>query len=103
MGKYASRTARNLPPTEIVPAVLAMLCRDLYDIPLLVTLTKLAGDHPALAPARLMARRIDVLEPKVRAGVVDAIREAADLAIQLDVGLRALPETIERAETPESE
>jgi len=93
VGKYASRTARNLPVGDIVPAVLAMLCRDLYDGPLSLTLTRLAGDHPALAPARALAARIDALEAEVRAGVSDAVREAAHLAIELDVGLRALPET----------
>jgi|GEM_PF-4975931 len=66
-----------------------MLCRDLYDRPLSSALS----GHAFLLPAHTIAVEIEALEARVRAGFVPEIRQAARLAIQLDVLLRALPDT----------
>ncbi|MEM9070471.1 MAG: hypothetical protein AAGE52_18340 [Myxococcota bacterium] len=95
VGKYVSRTARNLPDGEIPPVLVAMLCRDLYALQegrrASTVFRELAADYPA-ARARCQDAfdRIDALEAEVRAGEPGAVREAATLAMSIDSALRAL-------------
>lgn len=94
VGKYVARTARNLPPEGEIPRVLVdMLCRDLYAL----TETQRASERFEelavgldLATCRERFAEIDSLEPRVRAGELEAVRRAAALALEIEAELRGL-------------
>lgn len=119
VGKYLARTARNLPADCAPdPALLAMLCRDLYGdsrsprpatrfaelaaelAPLLPAAPPVAADGAAAEltppPAATLAAvggelaELDGLEGAVRAGAADAVVRAVALARRIEQQLRAL-------------
>lgn len=98
VGKYVARTARNLPLEGDVPRVLIdMLCRDLYALTdtqrASERFEELAGGVDAdLSACRSRFAEIDALESEVRAGAKEAVRRAAQLAMEIEATLREMLE-----------
>lgn len=94
VGKYVARTARNLPEGEVPRVLLEMLCRDLYGREGEPRASERFGE---LATESLDQRdlldacfaEIDALESRVRSADPDAIRRAAELALEIERRLRA--------------
>jgi len=100
VGKYVSRTARNLPEGQVPEVLIGMLIRDLYAIDgsrsasaafeeLAGPLEQLEGDA-RIGECRKMLVEIDGLEHEVRVGEDGALRRAAELALEIDGRLRAI-------------
>lgn len=100
VGKYASRTARNIPQGQVPDVLFEMLLKDLYEIDgrrsasaafeeLAVPLEQLVEDA-RIGECRALLREIDDLERAVRERSQAALRRAAELALELDGRLRAL-------------
>lgn len=100
VGKYAARTARNIPRGAVPDALFEMLLKDLYAIdgrrPASVVFAELAEPLEQLAAdarideCRRLLAEIDGLERAVRERDRDALHRAAELALELDGRLRAL-------------
>lgn len=101
VGKYLTRTARNLPSSGAVDAgLLAMLCRDLYggagSARPAARLAALAAELPPrfaderLGQAAAGLAELERCEAAVRAGRADAVGQATALALQVEQLLRAI-------------
>ena len=96
VGKYVSRTARNLPAGPVPPRLVAMLVKDLWDLPAgggaSAVLYRLAPEdaEPELAAARAALAAADALEDAVRRGDEAAVRQAARHALEAEGALRTL-------------
>lgn len=101
VGKYVSRTARNLPPGPVPAPLLEMLAKDLWALPAGGTASEvfrrlaapLLGEpvpDPRLAVVGAHLAEIDGLEAEVRAGRDAAVRRACALALEVEALLRAL-------------
>lgn len=101
VGKYLTRTARNLPASEAIDGGLVeMLCRDLYgaagsERPAARLSALVAEFPPAFSDKRLeqaaaTLAELERCEPAVRSGRADAVARAAALALQVEQLLRAL-------------
>lgn len=98
VGKYVARTARNLPAEGVVePALVAMMCRDLYDLPaggrasalLAARAVELPAD-PRLAQAQALLVEADGLEGELRGGGAAALARARVIALTVEDLLRAV-------------
>lgn len=100
VGKYTSRTARNIPRGEVPGVLVSMLLADLYATDgrrpasavfeeLAAPLEALVGDR-RIGECRELLREIDGLERAIRGGDEQALRRAAELALAVDGQLRAL-------------
>jgi len=94
VGKYLARTARNLPAGDVPDVLLRMLVKDLYSLDgerrASAVFATLRGDLEGLDECARKLERIDALEDDVRAGRPEALREAAQLALEVEATLRGL-------------
>lgn len=97
VGKYVARIAHNIGPDAIPEVLVAMLARDLYELPggrpasaVFDDLSAALGGEPELGAARAHLEAIDALEAGVRAGDQGAMHAAAALALEVEATLRAL-------------
>jgi hypothetical protein len=102
VGKYVARTARNVVGQEWAPDLIAMLCRDLYELPrgrasavFADLATAFEGARPALERVRSMLAEIDGLEAGVRRGEPESLARAARAALAVEEALRAFAREIE--------
>ncbi len=99
VGKYISRTARNIGAAPISAPLLRMLIKDLYHLDgehtASAVFARLAAPIEAQKPdrwidrCRVLLRKIDEIEPAVRRGDDDAVHLAATMAIEIDTLLRS--------------
>ena len=100
VGKYVSRTARNIPAGDIPEVLHGMLLEDLFAIdgqrPASAVFEELAAPleqelkDERLGECRDLLVEIDGLEQAIRGGEVEALRRAAELALEIDARLRAV-------------
>jgi hypothetical protein len=97
VGKYVARTARNVADGPVPAPVLAMLVKDLWELPAggraSVVFERLAAPlrpDPRLEEAGGRLAEIDALESAVRAGDDGAVRRACALALEVERLLRAV-------------
>ncbi len=104
VGKYISRTARNLGEGEVQSGLLKLLVVDLFEIDdrrtalqlfeeLAAPLFETSGNDD-LVKCRSLLQRIDGLEDAIRKGDNGAIRQASAMAIEVDELLRKLAREI---------
>jgi hypothetical protein len=100
VGKYVSRTARNLPQGDVPEVLRGMLLKDLYAIDGERRASAVFEEHaarlerltpdPRIPRCRDLLREIDGLEPGIRGGDGAALHRAAELALEVDSLLRGL-------------
>jgi hypothetical protein len=102
VGKYVARTARNVSGQAWAPDLVAMLCRDLYELPrgrasaVFAKLTAcFEGAQPALDSVRSLLAEIDGLEAGVRRGEPESLDAAARAALAVEATLRAFARSLE--------
>jgi hypothetical protein len=118
VGKYIARTARNVPPGQWSPPLVAMLLADLYDLrgeralQLFLRLSLGAqgslGRFPAWNQAYDLLCEADAMEAELRVGDGAKLDQAAQLALRVEDTLRQLlhqvqresPDPITRGNTP---
>ena len=109
VGKYIARTARNVRGQAWTPELVAMLCRDLFELTggrasavfedLAKRIEARTGTQPALSRVRGLLAQIDGLENAVRRGETTALERAGQLSLAVDEALRAFSRNI-REGTP---
>ena len=109
VGKYIARTARNVRGQAWTPELVAMLCRDLFELTggrasavfedLAKRIEARTGTQPALSRVRGLLAQIDGLENAVRRGEPTALERAGQLSLAVDEALRAFSRNI-REGTP---
>jgi len=108
VGKYVSRTARNLPEGDVPEVLVGMLLKDLYSIDgdrsasaafeeLAAPLEQLERDV-RIGECREMLGEIDGLERAIRDGETSALRRAAELALEIGIRLRAVSRELSEGE-----
>jgi hypothetical protein len=105
VGKYVSRTARNVPEQGWTPDLAAMLCHDLFELAggrasvvfenLAKPIEDLTGPQPDLARVRGLLAEIDVLESAVRQSEPSALDRAAQMALAVEKTLRAFARNLQ--------
>jgi hypothetical protein len=106
VGKYVSRTARNIPEGDVPEVLFGMLLKDLFAIDgqrrASAAFEELAApleqelDDARLGECRGMLAEIDGLEEALGGGDVTALRRAAELALEVDARLRAIARELGR-------
>ena len=105
VGKYISRTARNLTDREVTPTLLSLLLADLYATDGANRASELfekgvgaLGRHleksRPIERCRKLLKEIDDLETRVREGEPDAAQRAAAMAVEVDDRLREVAREI---------
>jgi hypothetical protein len=100
VGKYITRTARNVADGEWTPDLIAMLLDDLYDLrgeralQVFLRITPLGtrplATYPEWSTVHAMLCELDAMESELRAGKQSALRRAQGLALSVECTLRAL-------------
>lgn len=100
VGKYVSRTARNIPEGDVPEVLYGMLLKDLYAIDgerrASAVFEELAApleqevEDARIGECRELLAEVDGLEPAIRGGEGEALRRAAGLALEIDSRLRAV-------------